>query len=85
MPDTLRRACGLGVRAVPGCAGRAAKQVARVEIAPFEASRDVRRAAADRIARALDADAVPTPAGAVRWYPSTVRRILAAERTREAA
>lgn len=37
------------------------------------------------IARTLDADDVPTPAGGTRWYPTTVRRILAAERTREVA
>jgi len=37
------------------------------------------------IARALDADAVPTPFGGLRWYPSTVARIVAAEKRRLAA
>lgn len=37
------------------------------------------------IARALDTDQVPTPNGAVRWYPNTVRRILIRERGEEAA
>jgi DNA invertase Pin-like site-specific DNA recombinase len=32
------------------------------------------------IARRLDADRVPTPAGGKRWHPSTVARIIAAER-----
>jgi DNA invertase Pin-like site-specific DNA recombinase len=37
------------------------------------------------IARALDADNVPTPNGGARWYPSTVRRIAARERERQSA
>lgn len=36
------------------------------------------------IAHALDAERVPTPRGGRRWYPSTVRRLLIAERAREA-
>jgi DNA invertase Pin-like site-specific DNA recombinase len=38
-----------------------------------------------RIAAALDADAVPTPNGGARWYPSTVARIYAAEQRKAVA
>lgn len=37
------------------------------------------------IARTLDANGVPTPNGAQRWYPTTVTRIIATERRRLAA
>jgi hypothetical protein len=31
------------------------------------------------IASGLDADSIPTPGGGVRWYPSTVQRLVRAE------
>lgn len=38
-----------------------------------------------RIAAALDTDAVPTPNGGSRWYPSTVARLHAAEQRKAVA